>query len=108
MIYSAVLRVIRFNKIILQIDLVGYNGTNCENSIYDSCACKNGGVSGVKCICPPSFVGPTCELRDGSVCANVTCSGHGTCSLDNNAGYKCLCDGKNSVKCILFQQPQKQ
>ena len=49
-------------------------------------------IDTVECICKSGYLGSNCAIRDLSICNNVTCSGHGSCTPDDNGSFKCLCD----------------
>lgn len=61
------------------------NNGNCTNLEY-----ANGTFYGYECECPSYTYGTLCENKI-DYCANVTCSGHGKCSVVNTTSTKCTC-----------------
>ena len=73
------------------------NGDSCTAVDCESLNCINGGScvvtsSGLKCTCPPSFVGGSCEipLNVADICANDKPCDQGNCTF-SHVGYTCTC-----------------
>ncbi|KAA0196619.1 Delta protein [Fasciolopsis buskii] len=75
----------------------GRYGLNCEfwtNLCSTGIRCLNGGrcvswSGGYRCICPPKFIGPRCELPR-TACRNDSCANGGEC-LDRGISFTCQC-----------------
>jgi hypothetical protein len=73
-----------------------YKGDLCQIRIVHSCGskCLNGGscFGNNECLCPPGYAGDKCQTkRLTSQCGTFTCYNGGTCFIDNQNEYGCMC-----------------
>ncbi|BHF60822.1 calcium ion binding [Sparganum proliferum] len=76
-------------------------GKLCEtycNPVADSFTCDENGTA----ICLPGLFGPSCTRKD--YCFVEPCMEYAQCE-NTDVGYKCICDGKEDVKCYASYKP---
>jgi len=84
------------NLKVCKCDSALYKGDLCQIRIVHSCGskCLNGGscFGANECLCPPGYAGERCQTkRLTSQCGTFTCYNGGTCFIDNQNEYGCMC-----------------